>query len=136
MSDGSGPVSRNIPPRRDYSRGQAKKFHQLWLRQSGPEGSVGEVGPIGDYCLSVVAAKLALWRKARSIRQQDDLFSEDSWYAVLLGQRIVPQSFDPLVHALPIGEAGRFMHHLRDVVGKTAAAMPLHGAYIAQHCAA
>ncbi|MCW3849507.1 tryptophan 7-halogenase [Sphingomonas sp. LB-2] len=84
-----------------------------------------------------LAAKLALWRgKARSIREQDDLFTEDSWYAVLFGQRIIPQSFDPLVHGLPVEEAGRFMAHLRDVIGKTAAAMPSHGDFIAQNCAA
>ena len=95
-----------------------------------------------NYCRTMeipdtLAAKIELWRgKARNFREQADLFTEESWIAVLMGQGIVPQSFDPLVHALPVPETGRFMRHLRDVIGKTAAAMPSHGDFIAQHCAA
>jgi tryptophan halogenase len=84
-----------------------------------------------------LAAKIALWRgKGRNFREQADLFTEESWIAVLLGQGIVPESFDPLVHALPIPETGRFMRHLRDVIGKTAAAMPTHDQFIARNCGA
>ena len=84
-----------------------------------------------------LAAKIDMWRgKARNFREQADLFTEESWIAVLMGQGIVPQSFDPLVHALPVPETGRFMRHLRDVIGKTAAALPTHGDFIARNCAA
>jgi tryptophan 7-halogenase len=84
-----------------------------------------------------LAVKVELWRgKGRNFRDQGDLFTEDSWIAVLLGQHVVPRSFDPLVHALPVPETGRFMAHLREVIGKTAAAMPTHADFIAQHCAA
>jgi tryptophan halogenase len=84
-----------------------------------------------------LAAKIELWRgKARNFREQADLFTEDSWIAVLLGQGIMPESFDPLVRALPVDETVRFMSHLRDVIGKTAAAMPTHDEFIRQNCAA
>jgi tryptophan halogenase len=84
-----------------------------------------------------LAAKVDLWRgKGRNFREQGDLFTEDSWIAVLLGQNVVPRGFDPLVNALPVSETGRFMAHLRDVIGKTAAAMPAHADFIAQNCAA
>ncbi|MEG3082104.1 tryptophan halogenase family protein [Sphingomonas sp. PB2P12] len=82
-------------------------------------------------------AKLDLWSgKARVFRGQDDLFTPNSWIAVLLGQGIAPASFDPLVAALPAEESARFLAHVRDMVDKTAAAMPTHEAFIAQHCAA
>ena len=84
-----------------------------------------------------LSAKIELWRgKARTFREQGGLFTEDSWIAVLLGQNLVPASFDPLVHALPVAETGRFMRHMRDVIAKTAAAMPTHEEFIARHCEA
>lgn len=95
-----------------------------------------------DYCRTMpvpesLIERVELWRgKGRNFRMQGDLFTEDSWYAVLLGQHIVPRGYDPLAAALPVSETGRFLHHLRDVIGKTAAAMPTHEEFIAQHCAA
>jgi tryptophan halogenase len=84
-----------------------------------------------------LAEKLELWRgNARLFRRQDDLFTEDSWVAVLLGQNEVPRGQDPLTEALPADESRRFLAHLRDVIGKTAAAMPTHAEFIARHCAA
>jgi len=84
-----------------------------------------------------LSAKIELWRgKARSFREQADLFTEESWIAVLMGQNIVPHAFDPLVNALPVAETERFMRHLRDVIKKTAAAMPTHEDFIARHCEA
>ncbi|PTW47333.1 tryptophan halogenase [Sphingomonas faeni] len=82
-------------------------------------------------------AKLALWSdKARVFREQGELFTPDSWIAVLLGQGIRPVSFDPLASALPADESARFLAHVRDMIDKTAAAMPTHEAFIAQNCAA
>jgi tryptophan halogenase len=81
--------------------------------------------------------KLALWRgKARLMRQQGELFTPNSWMAVLLGQNVRPHATDPLTAMLPPAETTRFLAHLREVIGKTAAAMPAHDAFIAQHCAA
>ncbi|MEG3088906.1 tryptophan halogenase family protein [Sphingomonas sp. PB4P5] len=84
-----------------------------------------------------LTAKLALWSgKARLLREAGELFTPDSWIAVLLGQRIRPSAFDPLAAALPMMESARLMAHLRDIVAKTAAAMPSHEQFIAEHCAA
>ena len=81
--------------------------------------------------------KLDLWAgRARLFREQGDLFTPDSWIAVLLGQRIRPAACDPLTAALGVADTTRFMAHLREVIGKTAAAMPTHEQFIAQHCAA
>jgi tryptophan halogenase len=37
---------------------------------------------------------------------------------------------------LPVDETARFLSHLRDLIGRTAEAMPRHEEYIAQHCSA
>lgn len=81
--------------------------------------------------------KIALFRsKGRVLRRQEDLFTDDSWIAVMLGQGIEPQGHDPLVDSLPLDNAQRFVSHVRELVAKTAQAMPSHGQFISKHCAA
>ena len=83
-----------------------------------------------------LAEKLALWReRGRVLPEPGELFTDDSWVAVLAGQEAAPAALDPLLGALPREEAGRFLHHLRGVIAQTAAAMPDHAAFIARHCA-
>jgi tryptophan halogenase len=94
-----------------------------------------------DYCRTMalppsLTAKIELWSgKARLFRQAGELFTPDSWIAALHGQHLRPASVDPLTAALPVAESARFMAHLRDVIGKTAAAMPTHEQFIAEQCA-
>jgi tryptophan 7-halogenase len=84
-----------------------------------------------------LAQKIQLWTgKARLFRGANDLFTEDSWIAVLLGQRIFPQSYDPLVDALGVEESRHFLASIRDVVQKTAFAMPTHRQFIDRNCRA
>ncbi len=84
-----------------------------------------------------LAERIALWRgRARVAHDRGELFTPDSWIAVLMGQEPAPAGFDPLAALLPADGTGRFMAHLRDVIGRTAAAMPPHEQFIARHCAA
>ena len=49
-----------------------------------------------------LAKKVELWcGKARLFREQYDLFTDDSWIALLLGQRKFPRSHDPLTGTIP-----------------------------------
>ncbi len=98
--------------------------------------------PFWDHCRTMalpasLTAKIELWSgKGRLFREAGELFTPDSWIAVLLGQRIRPAAFDPLAALLPIRESADFMAHLRDVIAKTAAAMPTHDHFITQNCSA
>jgi tryptophan halogenase len=74
--------------------------------------------------------------KGRTLPTPDDLFTEHSWIAVMLGQGIDPAGYDPLVDSLPVDNLRRFVRHAKDVVSKTAHAMPMHQAFIDQHCSA
>jgi tryptophan halogenase len=79
--------------------------------------------------------KIELFRaKGRALPTPDDLFTEHSWIAVMLGQGVHPRSYDPLVDSLPLDNLRRFVQHAKDVVSKTALAMPYHQAFIDQHC--
>jgi len=84
-----------------------------------------------------LSEKLELWSaRGRHLRSPNDLFTEDSWIAVLLGQGVTPQSYDPLADAIPSDKARGFLAATREAIAKTAAAMPTHEDFIRQHCAA
>jgi tryptophan 7-halogenase len=55
---------------------------------------------------------------------------------VMLGQGIEPTGYDPLVDSLPLDHVRSFVRHAREVVAKTARAMPLHQAFIERNCSA
>jgi tryptophan halogenase len=81
--------------------------------------------------------KMELFRsKGRVLRWQEDLFTEDSWIAVMLGQGVTPSGYDPLVDSLPVENVRRFVRHIREVVAKAANAMPAHENFIGRNCSA
>jgi tryptophan halogenase len=84
-----------------------------------------------------LAQKLELWAgKGRLFRTPLDLFTDDSWIAVLLGQRQFPRSHDPLASAFDPAQSRSFLASIREVIEKTALAMPRHQVFIGRHCAA
>lgn len=72
----------------------------------------------------------------RALPAPDELFTLSSWVAVMLGQGIEPAGYDPLVDSLPLDDVRSFVRHARQVVAKTARAMPLHQAFIERNCSA
>ncbi|HYC98674.1 tryptophan halogenase family protein [Brevundimonas sp.] len=74
--------------------------------------------------------------KGRIFCSSDELFTLDSWLAVLLGQDVTPSGHDPLVDAIPELDLKRNMQILRDKIRDAAASLPRHEDYIAAHCAA
>jgi tryptophan halogenase len=81
--------------------------------------------------------KIDLFRnKGRVLQNAQDLFTEHSWIAVMLGQGITPPGYDPLVDSLPLENLRTFVRHAKDVTAKTAAAMPTHQAFIDRNCSA
>jgi tryptophan halogenase len=79
--------------------------------------------------------KIELFRgSGRALPAAEDVFTDHSWIAVMLGQGITPVSYDPLADSLPLQNVHGFLLHVRDVTAKTAAAMPEHAAFIDQYC--
>jgi tryptophan 7-halogenase len=96
--------------------------------------------PFWRYCRDMsiptsLQQKIDLFRaKGRALPTPDDLFTEHSWIAVMLGQGVDPQGYDPLADSLPVENLRRFVQHAKDIVSKTAHAMPPHQAFIDEHC--
>jgi tryptophan halogenase len=84
-----------------------------------------------------LAHRMALFEsKGRIFRQQEELFADDSWLAVLLGQGIAPSGYDPLVDALSLEDIRRNLANLRTAIRKTAEALPTHEDFIERACKA
>lgn len=79
--------------------------------------------------------KMELFRSRGHIfRSQDELFTVDSWLAVMVGQGLVPRGHDPMVDTIDEADLKHNMLGLKAGVYKTAEALPGHAAYIAANC--
>ncbi len=70
----------------------------------------------------------------RIFREDDELFSEESWIQVFLGQGVVPRSFDPLVELKSGPQIVQFMGNIENVIEKCVERMPTHEAYVEKFC--
>ena len=81
--------------------------------------------------------KIELFRETgRVFRRNEELFAENSWVQVMMGQGIMPRAYHPLAEKLPDEELTRFLGGIRDNVARTVAGLPDHGAYVARYCGA
>ena len=76
-----------------------------------------------------LAEKIALFReKGRIFRYDDELFSIPSWVAVMLGQGIVPDGYDPVVDALDEDRLASALPQLRQSIRRAVEGLPAHAA--------
>ncbi len=84
-----------------------------------------------------LAEKIALFReRGLAVFPGQTLFQEPNWVAVLLGQGITPQAYDPLADAVPEGEMMRGFVDIRKGYAAAAQAMPSHDAFLKAFCRA
>ena len=63
--------------------------------------------------------KIDLWRSnGRIFREDDELFSEESWIQVFLGQGIVPRSYDPLVAIKSDAQIEQFLGNIATTIDR------------------
>ncbi len=81
--------------------------------------------------------KIELFRETgRVFRKNEELFAENSWVQVMLGQGITPRAYHPVATKLSDEELSGLLSGLRDNVSKTVASLPDHHAYVARYCGA
>jgi tryptophan halogenase len=74
--------------------------------------------------------------KGRFFRYDDELFSLASWVAVMLGQGVTPEGYDPIVDGLDERKLVEAVERMRLGIRQTIAQMPSQSEYIRAHCAA
>ncbi|MES2136564.1 MAG: tryptophan halogenase family protein [Pseudomonadota bacterium] len=98
--------------------------------------------PFWDHCRTMaipdsLAFKMEMFRKTGRVPEASyDLFHPPSWVAVMLGQGIVPQGFDPMVESVPEPEAEQVLARMRAMIAQTAQAMPTQQQFIDRYCRA
>jgi tryptophan halogenase len=98
--------------------------------------------PFWNYCRTMsVPGELTdymnLFRQAgRFYRENDELFAQTSWVQVMMGQRITPRSYHPLVDLLSDAELDEFLGNVKYIIGRCVDAMPPQEKFIARYCSA
>ncbi len=97
---------------------------------------VGE--PFWDQCRQIeipssLAEKIALFEESGLfVREEDELFLDDSWAQVMLGQGIEPRHYSPLADNVPGEDIGPFLDSVAKAARMRADSMPAHGDFLAQ----
>jgi tryptophan halogenase len=79
--------------------------------------------------------RIELFRKtARVFKVPNELFGENSWIQVMLGQGLVPESYHPVTEVMGDDELTRFMQGIKDNVKRTVSRLPKHETYVEQYC--
>ena len=98
--------------------------------------------PFWAYCKNMpipdsLRERIELFRSSGRffIHGKAELFREESWVQVLLGQGL-QAAWDPVVDMLPPAQVAAFMRDVEEVIDEVAQAMPDHAAFIARNCRA
>jgi tryptophan halogenase len=80
--------------------------------------------------------RIDLFRETgRVFRIPNELFAENSWIQVMLGQGITPERYHPVADLMGDAELSGFLGDIRAQVDKTVAQLPTHQAYLQRYCA-
>jgi tryptophan halogenase len=84
-----------------------------------------------------LAHRIELFRRTgRVFRVDNELFHENSWIQVMIGQGIIPEQYHPVADVLGDDELTRLMQNIKQRVDQTVANLPQHQAYVEQYCKA
>ncbi|MDT9001747.1 tryptophan halogenase family protein [Paucibacter sp. APW11] len=95
--------------------------------------------PFWNYCRTMsipegLREAMELFRAdGRYFRQGEDFFALPSWVQVMLGQRILPRGYHPIVDDMPEDRLIEFVEGTRKTLANAVSAMPLHQQWLQQH---
>jgi tryptophan halogenase len=69
-------------------------------------------------------------------REGEELFTEQSWLQVMVGQGLLPRRHHPLADHLPSAKLTEFLNSIRALIGGAVGQMTSHERFVAEHCAA
>ena len=81
--------------------------------------------------------RIDLFRETgRVFRGPNELFGENSWVQVMLGQGIMPRQHHPVADLMGDEELSRFLEGIRSSVERQVLQLPKHQTYLEQYCKA
>lgn len=94
------------------------------------------------YCRSMsipetLAHRIELFRQTgRVFKVPTELFGENSWIQVMLGQGLVPEQYHPIVNMMDDDELKRFLTGIHDSAQRMVQQLPVHQRFIDHYCRA
>jgi tryptophan halogenase len=98
--------------------------------------------PFWNYCRTMsipetLTDTMRLFRNSgRFFRNAEEMFGQVSWVEVMIGQRIMPEDYHPMVDQMSAADLYTFMDHAKMIVANCVEAMPMHQQFIDRHCKA
>lgn len=95
--------------------------------------------PFWNYCRNMpipdtLKEKIEVFKAGGQVhRFNNELFNEISWVEVLIGQRIMPRAYHPLVDNMDAQEFQRRMQHVKRVIDTAVDYMPDHEEFLKKH---
>ncbi len=81
--------------------------------------------------------RIDLFRETgRVFRVPNELFAENSWIQVMMGQGILPKQHHQSADLMGDAELSRFLDGIKSSIDRTVAQLPTHQAYFQKYCAA
>ena len=98
--------------------------------------------PFWRYCAEMpiperLAEKMRVYRAhGRVFRENEELFNDTSWFAVMHGQGLPTRGYDPMADAMDLGMVRDRLGEIARAVANSADYMPGHRAFLDAHCRA
>jgi len=102
------------------------------------KGTTRDDSDFWNYCRTLdppdgLAYKLKMFRSnGRIYREHNELFTETSWLAVMVGQGMEAQGYHPAADLLPDDETLKRLAHIREIIATTAKLMPSQDEFLRQ----
>lgn len=93
-----------------------------------------------QYCKNMdvpdsLSSRIELFRETgRIFKQERELFSEESWIQVMLGQGLMPNAYHPIADEMSDQQLKNFLKETRAAVEKDLLSLPLHKDFIQYYC--
>jgi tryptophan halogenase len=92
--------------------------------------------PFWDHCRNMelpesLTHRMELFEQsARVFKPQDDVFAENSWVQVMMGQGLVPKSYHNIAQAMTDSQMKEFLSSIHTSVSATVSKLPKHGDFV------
>ncbi len=84
-----------------------------------------------------LAEKIRVFESSgRCFRENQELFNDTSWFAVMAGQLLRPRTYDPVANLTSEADTVTRLADIASAIRHSADYMPMHDAFIAEHCPA
>ena len=136
-------------PDRSFNPGDADEYNRLTITEHERirdflilhfKASARADSPFWQNCRNMTVpdalrGKIELFESSGRLSPYDDEhFGDDNWLSVLLGQNIVPHSYDPLADIMDIEQVRAALAQAQSAIRAAVDSMPAHGRYLEQFC--